>query len=196
MSNKFFSLLLCCLFFATSIIRAEEDEYAPYLNPPSRGAEPLISNQPVFGRIFGVQGSGADIQHYVFELSRRTPRASAIRSALVPGWGQSFNNEKGKGLLFFVITTALTVGSVVRYGDARDSYKEYKALGSKNGVLYDDYQDERVQALVMGGAALVLYTFGIIDAYRRAYTPLYSRDGGMDIALSPSETRVIWNRKF
>jgi hypothetical protein len=196
MSNKFFSLLVCLSLLAPALLRAEGDEYAPYLNPPSRGVEPLVTNQPVLGRIFGVHGSGADIKHYVFDLSRRTPRSAAIRSALVPGWGQSFNNEKGKGLLFFVTTTALAVGSVLRYSDARHSYNDYKDLGSKSGSLYDDYEDERVQALAMGGAALVLYTFGIIDAYRRAYNPLYSANPSVKVALAPTEGRIVWSQKF
>lgn len=176
---------------------AEEDAYAPYLNPPSRQDAPAtIDNQPVMGRIFGVQGSGADIDHYVFDLTDRRPSSAAVRSAVVPGWGQAFNNEKGKGILLFVTTVGLAAASIVRYSASRETYNDYKDLGSRSSVLYDDYKDERTQALAMGAAAAVLYTFGIIDAYKKAYEPLYSSDGGMNLALSPSETHVSWAQKF
>ncbi len=194
--NKFFALLVCTALVIPSTVHAEEDAYAPYLNPPSRQEAPVIDNQPVMGRIFGVQGSGADIDHYVVDLTDRRPSSAAVRSAVVPGWGQAFNNESGKGLLFFVTTVGLAAGSLIRYSASRDTYNDYKKAGAREGVLYDDYKDERTQALAMGGAALVLYTFGIIDAYNKAYKPLYSSDGGMNLALSPSETRVSWDRKF
>jgi hypothetical protein len=196
MNNKLFTFFVCISLIAPSFLCAENDEYAPYLNPPSRQSESFITRDPVLGRIFGVQGTGADIKHYVFDVSNRTPRHAALRSALVPGWGQHFNNEKGKALLFFVTTVGLAAGSLIRYSDSRHTYNEYKESGSRNSVLFDDYEDERTQALAMGVTALVLYTFGIIDAHRRAYAPLYSSDRSLQLALSPSESYLVWSRKF
>lgn len=196
MNNKILALFLCASLIAPSFVRAENDDYAPYLNPSSRQSDSSITREPVLGRIFGVQGSGADIKHYVFDVSNRTPRHAALRSALVPGWGQRFNNEKGKAILFFATTVGMAAGSLMRYSDSRHTYNDYKKSGSRNGVLFDDYEDERTQALAMGAAALVLYTFGIIDAHRRAYAPLYSSDRSVTLALSGSESQLVWSRKF
>lgn len=191
MNNKF-RIALSLLLLGSSVINAAEvvDDYAPYLNPPGAAAapSPLITNKPVFGRIFGVQGSGGDIEHYVFDLTSHTRRNAAIRSALVPGWGQSFNGDKTKGLLLFLTTTAAAVGSVVRYNSARHSYDDYKAQGIKNSSLFDDYEDARLQAMVLGSAALVLYGFGILDAHRRGSV--------VNLSWTGREGQLSWEKRF
>lgn len=200
MSNKFFRTFIFVLALApVSFAATMPDEYAPFLNPPPGDAYPspvIEAGQAIFGRIFGVQGSGAEIEHHVFDLSNRTPTHAAVRSALVPGWGQVFNRDRIKGILFFVTTTASAVGSVLLYNDSRDSYDDYKAQGLKDSSLYDDYEDKRTQAMVLGVAAVVFYTVGIVDAYKKAYQPLYSTKSSVNLALSPTESQIIWERRF
>jgi len=192
------ALLLCAALLAPWTAPAQTDDYAPYLNPPTEAApSPVLeAGQAIFGRVFGVQGSGAEIDYHVFDVSSRTPAHAAIRSALVPGWGQVFNKDKVKGILFFVTTAATAIGSAVVYHDAKDSYQDYKAQGIQNSSLYDDYEDERTQAMVLGVAALVFYTVGIVDAYRHAYRPLYTSEGALNLTLAPTEGQVVWQKKF
>jgi hypothetical protein len=177
----------------------EADDYAPYLNPPSRGAalpgEVGEAGEAIFGRVFGVQGSGAEIKYHVFELGNRTPGNAAMRSALVPGWGQAFNQQDVKGALLFATTVGALVGSVVRYNTARHSYDDYKERGQKDGSLYNDYQDQRTQSFILGGVALFLYSYGVIDAYKNAYSSLYTKSS-VEVAMGPSDTEIVWKRRF
>src|SRR5262245_35162978 len=111
-------LLITLVFFSGQLYAepepAIEETYEHYLSPSDISAKPSLIREAggaVMGRVFGVQGTGADIQYHVVELSGRKPGNSAVRSAFVPGWGQFFNGEKVKASILFVATIGAAVGA-------------------------------------------------------------------------------------
>jgi hypothetical protein len=59
------------------------------------------------------------------ELTRKTPTQAALRSGIVPGWGQFYTDKKAKGTLFFLAEAAAL--SVVLYADFKrtDAQSDY-----------------------------------------------------------------------
>jgi len=63
-------------------------------------------------------------------LKQKTRFKSFTRSFFIPGWGQSYTDQKSKGRIFML----MTLGAVAAYLIADGSYDE-------KGDLYDDYLD-------------------------------------------------------
>jgi TolB-like protein len=130
------------------------------------------------GTVLGA-GSGVVPRTDVVTLAAvetRTPGEAAIRSALVPGWGQSENGQAGKALLLGVPTwlgVASTVGLGVGTGLSWDAYVHYAPkAGTSALVAGNEASGLRTQtnALVVAtgiSAALTatLWAVGVVDAY-------------------------------
>lgn len=189
MKNKIAIILSFLLLVSAVPLRAEGQNG----EPPNYVGE---AGKAVIGRVFGVQGEGGNIDYHEVEFSKVAPINSAVRSALIPGWGQQFNRQKVKGTLFFVTFVTSTFGAIHLYSKSQDSYDEYKARGLKDDALFNDYEDQRAQAEVLGGFALLLWAFSITDAYRNAYNPLYSQRVHMELAANTDGPEVRVTKRF
>ena len=152
--------------------------------------------EAVVGRVFGVEGDASDIKYHVFELTHHSPVNAAARSLFVPGWGQHFNNQTAKGSILFITTVGALLGSIKLYDKSNDTHHEYESQGLKSSGLYDDYENERISALALGGVAAVLWTVGVMDAYKNAYSPLYSKNPSVDVAFGDDGARVVVRKNF
>lgn len=150
----------------------------------------------VVDRVFGVKGEAGNIDYHVVEFSKVSPMNSAVRSALIPGWGQHFNRQPVKGSVLFLSFAATTFGAFYLNSKSNHSYDDYKARGSRNDSLFDDYEDEKSQATILGIGAGLIWAFSIFDAHRNAYNSLYSRNVHVDLAYAPNETSVRVSKKF
>lgn len=205
MSNNFrssFIAVVCSLSLGFSAVvpaRAEGNSAAatyPTFSTEDQGSVVGEAARAVVGRVFGVKGDAGNVEYHAIELTTRSPRNAALRSALVPGWGQHFNRQPVKGTLFFLSTVAAAVGGLRLYDKSQDTFDEYERRGEKNSSLYEDYSDERTQAVLLGGLAGVLWVWSGLDAYRNAYTPLYTKDFHVEFALLPEEGVIRFNKKF
>ncbi len=173
-----------------------------YLGETSFQPSPVKeSADAIFGRILGVQDDKLDIDYYVFELTNHTPGNALFRSALIPGWGQAFNGESTKGAVIFSVFAAATAGSIFLYDSAKDKYDDYKDVGEKDSSKYDDYENLRTQSYLLGGVAVGLWIFGMADAYRHAYSPLWSKNSGFEFAYLPTrgdplQAEISWKKRF
>lgn len=174
------------MLFSASIYGQEEEDINPVLE----------AGKATVGRVFGVAGAGGDIDYYVVEMHQRTPRNSGVRSALVPGWGQAFNNEKVKGVVLGLTFFASAYGAVTYYRKSQDTHEDYKARGVASDDLYDDYESELTAASVLGGLAFVLWGYSVIDASRGAYRQLYSQERSVNIVFSDGEPRLKVIQRF
>ncbi len=148
------------------------------------------------GRVFGVEGDAAEINYHVFELTSHSPANAAIRSGIIPGWGQYFNNERVKGSVLFLATLGAVVASVHLHNSAEKSYDDYQALGQKDSSLYDDYERAYTGSIVLGSAAAVLWLVGIWDAHHNAYHPLYSKNVTVDVAYADNTSQIRVKKSF
>jgi len=99
------------------------------------------------------------------DLTDPTPANAALRSALVPGWGQWYNSEPRKGALVGATTFLAAGASAWLFLKSGSTYNDYVTKGVPDDPLYDRYQKEHTGALVAVGVASVTYIYGIIDAY-------------------------------
>ncbi|MBV9079981.1 MAG: hypothetical protein JO102_02555 [Elusimicrobia bacterium] len=166
------------------------DFIAPTGGPASEAAK------AVEDRVFGVQGGAADVKYHAIELSNHSPVNAGIRSLILPGWGQWFNREPVKASALFMVTAAAGYGSYRAYNSSRNSWDTYHEHGFRADSAYDDYTRERNQALLLGGATIVLWLYSSWDAYNNAYNPLWSKAPSVEVALNPGGADVQWRKRF
>ncbi len=190
-------MALVLLFLSSPVLRAEAPANAEYETaPPVTGSYLGEAAGAVVGRVFGVEGDASDIKYHEIELTAHSPASAATRSAFIPGWGQHFNNQKAKGTVFFFVTVGALAGTVHLASKADRTYDDYKQLGVKNSSLYDDYKSEQTRAIALGSVTAVLWTIGVIDAYRHAYVPLYSKTTSFDVAFIDGGAEMSVRKKF
>lgn len=188
-NKRFLASLIIPVFLGSNGVFAEST-FNPHYNLGSEASTATL------GRAVTYQEVASEIEYHVFELQSHTPVHAAIRSSLIPGWGQGFNGQSIKGMLFFLTFAGTLTGSLIQYQNSNDSFDQYQATGQRNNALFDDHENERLQSTILGVAAGLIYGISIVDAYRNAYQPLWSRDISIDIAMTENEAQLIWKKKF
>ena len=159
------------------------------------GVTPSLFQQPLFGEYkvkkFGYEKYSTRVtldpnkpQELTVSLTPKTRLKAAVRSLVVPGWGQLYTEQKSKGLLF----NLLAVGSVAAYLIADNNYNdEYDDLQASrraydstiaHGGSYDDirsryinlrdnqeeaYNAETVRRITIG-AVIGAWSLSVLDA--------------------------------
>ncbi len=192
--SKFILCSLAALPLLAGPLRAED--YGGGGFEPSQTSVIGEAAKAVMDRVFGVKGEAADIKYHAIELSNHSPLNAGIRSAIVPGWGQWFNRQPVKATSLFIVVVGGVYGAVRLSHAANSSYDEYQSDGVRNGSKFDDYQRQKTQSEVLGGAAFLLWGYTIWDAYHNAYNPLWSQARSVDVALLPDGAEVEWRKRF
>ncbi len=102
------------------------------------------------------------------DFSEPTPGNAALRSLLLPGWGQHFNRQKAKGTSLFLATAASLTGAVILRSRAQQTLSDYRNKGLPNDPLYDKYEDQHLQSMILQGATAGFWLFAVVDAYLQA----------------------------
>jgi hypothetical protein len=134
-------------------------------------------------------------EYHVVELIDHTPRNAAIRSALVPGWGQSFNGEKRKGVLLFGTTAAAAALSIYFHEKANDSYDDYVASGRAGNSNYDDYSRENTLTWAFGSVAAFTWIYSVFNAGRRG-SQLSAQAAPIALSFNAEQGMVRWQKEF
>ncbi len=97
-------------------------------------------------------------------LTRKTKAGAGLRSAVVPGWGQFYGDQPGKGTLFFVAGAVAVGGFLWADANRSDAEDEYAAA---RGVYSEAEQIEEIE----DAYDEVLRTFDEFDEWhtRRKY---------------------------
>jgi hypothetical protein len=116
-----------------------------------------------------IDPNGAEQVEYRFEQLRRSPAKTAMFS-LLPGGGQLVNGQPGKARLHFVAFAVLASFSLIELSVADHHYEKYEqATNTKSAKeLYSRTRNAWTACLVGSGAAAVVLTFSMRDAYRSA----------------------------
>lgn len=114
------------------------------------------------------------------------------RSALVPGWGQGYNNQPVKGWILGVATVGLFAGTVVTYYQADAAEKEYMDVpaGKDQGTYDNAYNKWDRAANLNHGLYIafgVAYAYTLIDAIWNGKTASSTalRDQPLTLAATP-----------
>jgi TolB-like protein len=109
----------------------------------------------------------------------RSRGAAAFRSAVLPGWGQAYNGDTGKAVLFGGVTGGLLLATAVTTGlGAYNGYVYYPSLGDKDleglpetsrpgfveGVRTQANQ-QLTAGVILFAATAVMWGAGIADAW-------------------------------
>ncbi|MFC1546632.1 DUF5683 domain-containing protein [bacterium] len=106
----------------------------------------------------------SDVPKTIF-LTQRTEKSAIVRSLLLPGWGQFYLRQTGKGYIYSTGVILGLVGGVIAYNKAEKKYDDYENKGIKGGELYDDYVQNTNYMYYSFGAGALIWIYSIIDAY-------------------------------
>jgi len=110
----------------------------------------------------------------------RSRSGAAFRSVVLPGWGQSYNDQPVKGVVFGVATGGLLLGTAALAGDAiRAAFIEYPSAGytdetkalsaAEKGAYVESVRvranNEWFAASVLAGVTASVWVVNIADAY-------------------------------
>lgn len=101
-----------------------------------------------------------------YNFNTKSPLNAAARSLMLPGWGQFFNEQPTKGLIFagaelIAIGTAFMMSS-----KANSTYSDYET--KRTNTMYDDYSSQINTANMFVYAGAAIWLGNIIDAYLSA----------------------------
>jgi hypothetical protein len=90
---------------------------------------------------------------------------AALRSMLMPGWGQNYNEQPTKCWIVLGFFGACAVGAFYYNNKAFSTYGKYESYGMIESKYYDDYQSQYLTSQIFTFAAIGAWLYGIIDAY-------------------------------
>lgn len=120
--------------------------------------------------------------------------SAAVRSLLLPGWGQYYNEQKQKTYIIATTVSVFSVAGLYFYNDAEQTYKKYEERGLKNDPLYEEYEKKLTTANVFFTLAVLSWCYGVIDAYK--YGEEYKRKYGFNIELLENKVSVKLTCRF
>lgn len=99
------------------------------------------------------------------DFSEYTAMNAAIRSAVMPGWGQGWNDQKTKGWIVFGVFAVSVFGTFYYLNKSEGDYVTYERLGARNSSYYDDYEKDLNTSRILGAVAIATWIFAVVDAY-------------------------------
>lgn len=150
----------------------------------------------VFSVLFNV--SIADACTFTVDCTHYSALNAAVRSALMPGWGQGWNEQKTKGWIVFGIFACSVTGCILFNREAEKNYSDYEEIGARNSSKYDDYKDNLNISRILGGVALATWIYAVVDAYfvGKSRESLYVRNH-FDVQLCSNDGFMIkYKTKF
>ncbi|MBN1384599.1 MAG: hypothetical protein JW983_06965 [Elusimicrobia bacterium] len=143
------------------------------------------------------------LQEVKVDFSAKTPTNSALRSLLLPGWGQVFNSQRTKGYIIAGAGVASIAAAVVCYTNAQSTYDEYEETELKSHPLYEDYCDEINTANIFVGLSAAVWIYAVVDAYvvskksASSTVNLFNRNKRLSFELnSKQEPTLVYRKKF
>jgi hypothetical protein len=159
--------------------------------------------------------SGRETVALDIRMVPRTRMRAAMRSLVVPGWGQNYVGSKTKGALLTIgtlATAAITGVMHLRYDSRRQDYDDYNAiyrqtrsveerekmLAKRYAMQKDAYNAERDRNIVLGVLAGI-WAYNLLDAI--LFFPDYGLSvSGTNLGLYPDPNlkgiRVVGTVKF
>ena len=100
-------------------------------------------------------------------IIRRNPGAALLRSAVLPGWGQFYNDEPLKGVLFGTLELGLLAWLISEH------FASEEARNNNDEPAYQLHSQRRLDLIWYTSAA---WLFGMLDAYVDAYLFSFSTE--------------------
>jgi TM2 domain-containing membrane protein YozV len=101
-----------------------------------------------------------------YNFNTKSPVNATLRSLMLPGWGQFFNEQPTKGLIFAGAELIAVGTAFMMYSSANSAYSDYET--QRTTALYDDYSSKIDTANMFVYASAAIWIGNIIDAYLSA----------------------------
>ncbi|MDD5259995.1 MAG: DUF5683 domain-containing protein [bacterium] len=107
--------------------------------------------------------SAVSAREAVSNFNSHTPGNAALRSLMLPGWGQFFNGQPTKGYIFAGAEIVAIGAAVMMNSSANSIFNEYET--QRTQTLYNDYSSKVDTANMFVYAAAAIWVGNVIDAY-------------------------------
>ncbi|MCL2485112.1 MAG: DUF5683 domain-containing protein [Endomicrobia bacterium] len=99
------------------------------------------------------------------DFSKEKPINASLRSAVLPGWGQMWNEEETKGWIVMGVFAVSVAGAFYFNHQAQYYYEKYENQGIINGGYYNDYERNYQTSQILSFVAIGTWLYAVIDAY-------------------------------
>lgn len=109
-----------------------------------------------------------------YNFKEKSPTNSALRSLILPGWGQLLNEQPTK-VLIFAGAEAISIGTAfIMYSKANSTYDEYEE--KRTDALYDDYSSQIDTANMFVYLSAGIWVWNVVDAYLSGGDPVERKE--------------------
>jgi len=154
------------------------------------------------------------------QLVAKTPLRAGLRSAILPGWGQCYTGQKGKGAAFAIAEVAALAGvfwTDLKHSEAQDDYDDAEAAYESADQVdeieaayaellraYDDLEKWHEQRKRWSYAAAAVWLANVLDATLLfpaqggggLFSDAGGRDSGFYASIEPDRTSVGFAVRF
>ncbi|MDR2426616.1 MAG: DUF5683 domain-containing protein [Endomicrobium sp.] len=95
------------------------------------------------------------------DFSKAKPVNAFVRSALMPGWGQGWNNQPVKAWVTFGVFAVSAAGAFYFNSQAFHKYEKHEI----SGKYYDEYESNYTTSQILTFVAIGTWLYSIVDAY-------------------------------
>ncbi len=101
-----------------------------------------------------------------YTFNSKSSGNAALRSLMLPGWGQFFNEQPTKGFIFAGAELIAIGTAFMMYSGANSTYSDYET--KRTTALYDDYSSKIDTANMFVYLAAAIWAGNVLDAYLSA----------------------------
>ena len=121
------------------------------------------------------------------------PKKAALRSFILPGWGQFYTKRSFEGVIFSGLTVISVASTVIVYYKAQHYYKLHESNFEERDFvrahnLYNKYQNYISTTNILLTTSVFIWMYNVIDAY------LFAPKG--DVKLSINKQGATVSFKF
>lgn len=98
-----------------------------------------------------------------YNFKAQTPMNAALRSLLIPGLGQFFNEQPTKGFILVGAEAASIGVAFMLHSKANSTYEDYEQ--KRTDALYDDYSSQFDTANMFVYLSAAIWAWNVVDAY-------------------------------
>ena len=100
------------------------------------------------------------------DSSRGSVWGALWRSALLPGWGQAYNRQKGKAWTVGIVTLSLLAATIVTYVATDQAIARYRGLGAGSdfNAAFSEADDLAIANEIVGITFYSAYAWNVFDA--------------------------------
>jgi hypothetical protein len=107
-------------------------------------------------------------------LEYRNPTGALLRSSVLPGWGQFYNDQPVKGIVMGLAETGLLAWLIAEHAAAEDARDDYSESGDPDDLArYETHRQTRLDLIWYTSAA---WLYGMLDAYVDAHLYCFEQE--------------------